>query len=122
MKEPSRSSVEIATSSDGNTMTLHVGDFDVSLLGNGFLYPCGPYSVASFQLIDKTTTTLSTGVVTLMCANDPAGDIPVAHPSSVTLSAAGMSKSAPLEHGYVGCQVTTVQASVACELWMVLKR
>lgn len=121
MKTPSGSEISIVKG-DGCLFVCAPG-FDCSLLGNGFLVPCAGYSVGSFVVFSGRTGTLSTGVLSAVVANDASGDLTAAHPAGVTKNAPGSaSVGFALEYGFAGVEVTTAQASVVADIYMVLRQ
>ena len=121
MIQPIRAKAEPVQSSP-DMIVWRVSGFDVSLLNNACLVPTAGYSVGACQFADGTSTLLSTGVLTWSVCNDPSGNAIAAHPTTTTQSAAGTKAGVALESAYFGVRVTTAQASVMGDLWIVLRK
>lgn len=121
MIQPDKTTVEAFQTKGG--LLLRILNLDTTKVGQGFLWPSEDYTLGTFQLADRASTSLSTGVLTLVCSNDPGGDVYVTHPDAITLSAAGvLSGEFVVTTGKIGVVVTTAQSSTAVDLWMHLRR
>jgi hypothetical protein len=83
--------------------------------------PTAGYAVGSMQLHIATGSAGSL-VLTAQVSNDPHQSVFASHPSSITLSAAGVTAGFPLEHQWLVPAVTTAAGSAATgDLYIYLK-
>lgn len=120
MKKPTGTQIETLI------RTLDIAVYRVKRLNcanadEGFLVPQEGYTVGSMQVCGASGT-LSTGVVSLIVSNDPGLNEYAAHPTSTTLSAPGVTAGVAMEHVGVGAAVTTAQAGVFVDVYVLLKR